>query len=126
MNRQPAHPSITPEQVSDLVDRFYTRIQSDVRLGPIFDARMAGAWDVHLIKMKEFWRSVLLRSGEYKGQPVPKHTHLTEVVTEDFQNWLQLFQLTVDEIFDADARPVVVGAAKRIASSLWLAMDGNV
>ena len=42
--RTPAHPSITPEQISQLVDRFYQRARADDRLGPIFESRLNGEW----------------------------------------------------------------------------------
>ncbi len=123
--RRPAHPSITRQQVSDLVDQFYGRIRQNDRLGPIFEMQIEKDWDTHLEKMKLFWSSVLLRTGDYKGQPVPAHVKLTGVETGDFQIWLGMFSQTVDEVFDPDARPVVVEAAQRIATSLWLAMFGG-
>ena len=126
MTRLPVHPSITREQISRLVDDFYTRVRDDERLGPIFETRVSGDWSPHLAKMKLFWNSVLLRTGEYKGRPVPVHARMTEVRTDDFRRWLQLFRLTVSEIFEADAQPIVIDAAERIASSLWMATSANV
>ena len=76
LRRLPAHPSITPGQISDLVERFYGRVRNDERLGPIFEARVQGEWGPHLAKMKGFWRSVLLKTGEYKGRPVPVHVRI--------------------------------------------------
>ncbi len=123
IERTPAHPSITAEQISDLVDTFYGHVQDDARLGPIFAQHVDGDWAPHLDKMKSFWRSVLLKSGEYKGRPVPAHVKMTEVTTQDFQTWLALFKATVDNVFEQDARPIVMEVAERIASSLWLAMN---
>jgi hemoglobin len=123
--RQPAHPTITDNQISLLVDTFYLKVQSNERLGPIFDQRIDGAWPVHLEKMKSFWRSVLLKTGEYKGRPVPVHASLTDITQDDFELWLMLFQETVEEIFASDARPIVIDASRRIASSLWLACAGD-
>ena len=126
IERQPAHPSITAEQISNLVDRFYGRVRADSRLAPIFEQRVNGKWPAHLAKMKQFWSSVLLRTGEYKGKPVPVHARLTEVQTEDFVIWLDLFRATVAETFEPEAQPIVIEAAERIASSLWLAISGNL
>lgn len=118
--RVPAHGSITPEQVSLLVDQFYNRVRADERLAPIFAAHMSAGWDDHLPKMKAFWRSVLLKTGEYKGKPVPAHAKMADVGTEDFSRWLTLFGATVREIFEPDAQPPIMQAAERIATSLWL------
>ncbi len=126
LRRLPAHPSITPGQISDLVERFYSRVRDDQRLGPIFEARVQGEWGPHLAKMKGFWRSVLLKTGEYKGRPVPVHVRIGGLENEDYIAWLGLFRETVAEVFEADARPVVIEAAERIAASLWHATSGEL
>ncbi len=123
IDRRPVHPSITREQISDLVDRFYTDIRANDRLGPIFERQLDGRWEQHLKKMKAFWRSVLIKTGEYKGKPIPAHVKLTEVTTDDFRQWLRMFETTISDVFETDAQPIVMEAAERIASSLWLAMN---
>ncbi|MBD1546129.1 group III truncated hemoglobin [Roseibium aggregatum] len=122
VRRQPAHPSIDSKQISALVDTFYGRIQEDDRLGPVFDGRLNGRWEPHLEKMKAFWRSVLLKTGEYKGQPVPTHTKLKEVVSDDYRIWLELFRETAFDVFkDEAAARIVIRQAEKIAESLWMA-----
>lgn len=109
ITRQPVHHSITEEQISRLVDTFYTGIQADVRLGPIFNHRVHGEWSPHLERMKEFWRSVLMRTGEYKGRPLPIHVAIEEMEPEDFGRWLTIFRPVVRDCFEndaADIRPV--------------------
>lgn len=123
--RLPVHPSITEQQISDLVDQFYDRVWADPRLGPIFSERLEKTRDEHLSKMKMFWSSVLLRTGVYKGKPVPAHVKLNEVVGSDFEIWLGLFRPVAKEVFSKDAAPLVIEAAERIATSLWLAMFGT-
>lgn len=123
--RMPAHDTITPEQVSHLVDSFYERVRSDEQLAPLFLTHMSLDWPEHLGRMKSFWRSVLLKTGEYKGKPVPAHTKMQNVETEDFAHWLDLFGLTVREVFAPAAQPIVIEAAERIATSLWLAMKAD-
>ncbi|KUO56194.1 MAG: hypothetical protein APF80_00025 [Alphaproteobacteria bacterium BRH_c36] len=123
--REPVHPSITEDQISDLVDRFYDRVWADPRLGPIFSSRLENTREAHLVKMKTFWSSVLLRTGSYKGKPVPAHVRLREVASADFEIWLGHFRPVANEVFTAAAAPLVIEAAERIASSLWLAMFGT-
>lgn len=122
LTRQPVHPTITEEQVSYLVELFYQRVRADARLGPLFDARLEGKWPMHLAKMKDFWSSVLLRTGCYKGTPMPAHMQLHESVSEDFRIWLSIFRPTAVEVFQAEAAPLVIAIAERIAQSLWLGM----
>lgn len=124
--RRPVHPSITAEQISVLVETFYTRVQQDAQLAPIFEKHITGEWGPHLEKMKGFWRSVLLRTAEYNGRPVPVHVRMGRLEKDDFRTWLGLFRETVDEVFEPGARRHVVEAAERIASSLWLATNGDL
>lgn len=125
LNRTPVHPSITEQQISDMVELFYLRVQKDQRLGPVFKGRLDGRWPEHLTKMKDFWSSVLLRTGRFKGKPMPAHMQLTESQSEDFRIWLSIFRPTAQEIFEPEAVPFVVEAAERIAQSLWMAMFGS-
>lgn len=118
--REPLHPSISENQVNNLVDVFYRKVRRDERLHPLFEHNMTAPWDAHLGKMKTFWRSVLLKTGEYKGQPVPAHQKIRPVSDLDFQRWLDLFDQTLRECIEPAARPAVAHVARRIATSLWL------
>lgn len=122
----PLHPSITENQISYLVDSFYIDIAKDKRLGPIFLSRNNGEWGEHLARMKLFWSSVLLKTGKYKGQPVVKHNAIEDLRTSDFEQWLVMFEKTANETFDAEAVPLVMEIARRIANSLWLAKVAKV
>ena len=57
--------------ISDMVEQFYASIRADELLGPIFAKRVAD-WPAHLLRMKQFWRSVLHNSGEFSGNPMAK------------------------------------------------------
>ena len=120
--REPAHPSIDQDQISAPVDRFYDRVWADPVLGPIFKYHIGEDRNAHLEKMKTFWSSVLLKTGAYKGRPVPAHKKLTEVKTEDFVDWLGHFRTVAREVLSAEAAPIVIDKAERIASSLGRAM----
>lgn len=120
VERHAVHPSITPAQIAEFVDRFYDDVRANPRLGPIFSREIDGHWDAHLDKMKAFWRSVLLRTGEYKGQPVPVHLRIADIATDDFAEWLSLFTVVSSRVFHPEAAPLVDEAARRIATSLWL------
>ncbi|MGI9242640.1 MAG: group III truncated hemoglobin, partial [Verrucomicrobiales bacterium] len=44
--------------IVQLVDRFYEKIRSDEKLGPIFNELVDVDWDTHLPKMYDFWDTV--------------------------------------------------------------------
>ena len=105
-----------------LVREFYSRVRKDERLGPIFAREIVGDWEPHLEKMTDFWCSVILKSGDYHGRPVPAHLRLKDVTEADFGIWLALFGETASELFTPEVAAVFVERAERIATSLKLAM----
>ena len=123
--RTAVHPSITGEQISDLVNQFYRQIFLHARLGPIFLDNISGDRGDHLEKMKRFWRSVLLRTGEYKGKPVPAHQKIDGILMSDFEDWLALFADVSAKVFEPEAAGLVNEAARRIATSLWLSRSAD-
>ncbi|HKD46985.1 MAG TPA: group III truncated hemoglobin [Rhizomicrobium sp.] len=113
--------SITEEMIHDLVHGFYARVRADAALGPIFD-RAIKDWDVHLAKMCDFWSSVMLTSGLYKGNPMLAHLRLKSVTPAHFERWLALFRTTAHELFAPDIARSFIGRAENIAKSLQLGM----
>jgi hemoglobin len=109
--------------LSIMVEKFYSRIRDDVRLGPIFEAEIGDNWDPHLEVMKRFWTSVALNAGNYSGKPVAVHQQIGGVEPKDFERWLVLFRATLE---DTAATPEAVNylmfRAERIAKSLRYAM----
>lgn len=123
-NRKPAHPAIDEALIEKLVRHFYTRIQHDDVLGPIFADTITGDWEPHLQKMMAFWSSVTLMTGRYKGQPMQKHFALKQLKPEHFGLWLKLFQECATEICDPDVAEVFASRAHNIARSLKLGLFG--
>src|SRR6188472_3464551 len=79
-----------------LVHAFYARVRGDAELGPIFNRAVAD-WDSHLATMCDFWSSVMLTTGRYKGRPMQAHMRLKMLKPEHFQRWLALFRQTAME-----------------------------
>lgn len=108
--------------LAGLVDAFYARVRSDAQLGPIFNDAVHD-WPEHLEKLKDFWSSVMLASGRYKGQPVPAHLrHKDKLTAELFQRWLTLWAQTTEELMPPHSAAALQFKAARIAESLQLAL----
>lgn len=116
---------ISPDEIAAMVDAFYAEIRRHPRLGPLFEAKIAGNWGPHLERMNLFWRSVLMHSGEYYGQPVVKHNALPDLQEDDFRLWIGLFDTVVGGLFDPARANAIIAVARRIAKSLWLARFGT-
>ena len=97
----PARELITLDDIQLLVDTFYTRVQQDELLSPIFNERIQNNWKQHLQKMYAFWQTVLLEEHTYFGAPFRPHATMP-IDAAHFQQWLNLFTQTVDELFTGD------------------------
>ena len=86
------------DDINLLVDTFYTKVQTDPLVGPIFNGVLLDRWPVHLEKMYRFWQTVLLEEHTYFGSPFLPHAKLP-VGKEHFEQWLLLFYKTIDELF---------------------------
>ena len=128
-------PYPTESQIEDLVAAFYARIRRHPTLGPIFEQVIGGDWTPHLKVMCDFWSSVMLTTGRYKGRPIPAHVRINEprinqqqestiqpplIQPKHFAEWLTLFEATAKELFAPDLAASFIEKAKRIAESLKL------
>jgi hemoglobin len=105
-----------------VVTAFYARIRQDPELGPIFNDAIHD-WPEHLEKLTDFWSSVMLTSGRYKGRPVPAHLkHAQRITPQLFQRWLKIWAETTDELMAPQDAEALQAKAIRIAESLQLAM----
>lgn len=120
--RQPLHPEISEEVIRTLVYAFYGKIREDPDLGPIFARVIGSDWNPHLAKMCDFWSSVMLMSGRYKGNPMIAHMRLKMVRPEHFDRWLDLFRETALEVCPPDIASLFCAKAGNIARSLQLGM----
>ena len=98
------------------------RFASTLFLAPIFERVLRGEWGPHLETMRNFWSSVMLTSGRYKGAPVPAHLRVKAIEPETFDRWLRLFGETCDELFENEVAEAFRAKAIRIAESLKLAL----
>ncbi len=110
---------ITEPMIRTLVVTFYDRVRADPLLGAIFN-RVIDDWDAHLDKLCNFWSSVTLMTGRYKGTPMQAHAALPDITPAHFERWLALFQLTATRTCPPEAAAVFVDRANRIAESLQM------
>jgi hemoglobin len=113
---------ISEDGIRRLVDEFYAKVRTDAELAPIFNRAIPGDWGLHLATMRDFWSSVMLTSGRYKGNPVAVHLRIDGMDPQLFDRWLQLFDETCGELFNASLADTFRAKALRIADSLKLAL----
>jgi len=86
------------EDIKTLVNTFYSKVQEDPFIGPIFNEKIENRWPEHLEKMYRFWETVLLEVHSYSGSPFPPHKQLP-IAKEHFTQWMAIFTKTVDTLF---------------------------
>jgi len=115
---------VTEPMIHELVHAFYGKIRTDPALGPVFN-RVIDDWDVHLAKMCDFWSSVLLMSGRFKGAPMAAHARIDEIRPTHFARWLHVFAQTAEEVCPPPAAALFVAKSQMIAQSLQLGIAAS-
>ncbi|MBC6109788.1 group III truncated hemoglobin [Pedobacter fastidiosus] len=101
-----------------LVDSFYTKIQQNLTIGPIFTDVVKVDWKHHLPKMYDFWESILFGKAIYKGNPMLSHFAINEKAPlheKEFDTWKKIFFETVDELFEGENASTIKQKAQSIA-----------
>jgi hemoglobin len=105
------------KDIERLIDSFYDKVKINPVIGYIFNDNVNIQWETHLPVMYSFWATLLLDEVSYKGNAMLKHIELsrkTPLSAVHFQEWLRLFNETVDELFTG----TVAGLAKNRAANI--------
>jgi len=105
---------LTLEDIKRLVKAFYIEVRQDELLAPVFNDRIQDAWPQHLEKMYAFWQTVLLDEHTYLGSPFHPHANLP-VNHSHFQRWMELFNQTVDALFQGEKASEAKWRAEKMA-----------
>jgi hemoglobin len=116
---------VTEPMIHDLVHAFYRGIRTDPALGPIFNRVIGDDWDAHLAKMCDFWSSVLLMTGRFKGSPMAAHARIPELRPTHFARWLHLFRQSAERLCPPEAAALFVAKSEMIAQSLQLGIAAS-
>lgn len=101
-----------------LVNTFYNKVKTSKILGYIFDDVAKINWETHLPKMYSFWSSILLDEHSFTGNPMQKHAELnklTPLSQNEFDEWITLFNNTVDSLFSGEKADEAKTRAANIA-----------
>ena len=109
---------VSEEDIRTLVFTFYDRVREDELLGPVFDAHIGDDWEAHLEKMCDFWSSILLATGRFRGNPIQAHAGVPEITGGHFDRWIDLFREVAHEVLDEPQALDVAGRSLRMRAVL--------
>lgn len=113
---------LNEQRLRRLISAFYVRVREDELLGPVFAGTVTD-WPAHIDLLTDFWSSVMLTSGRYKGNPIASHAqHRAAITPAHFDRWLGLWSEVTSERMPPSAAQALQSKAARIAESMKLAL----
>ncbi|KAA0107580.1 group III truncated hemoglobin [Mycolicibacterium sp. P1-5] len=116
------------DDVEALLRRFYGQVLvDDVLAEPFTEVRMKGL-ESHLPVMCDFWQTVLFRAGLYTGSALRAHqpVHRRHALTSrHFLRWLELWNATIDEMYQGPIAEHAKIQATRIARAMHRRLTGD-
>lgn len=106
----------TADDIGALVRAFYERARPDPVIGHFF---VDLDWKHHIPRITSFWCMVLLGDRAFQGDPMTAHILLNRrmpMQQAHFDQWLALWQRTVDELFKGPNAEVAKDRARTIAA----------
>ncbi len=116
----------TREDIEDLVNLFYDKVQNDDKIGFFFNDVAKVDWAHHLPKMYSFWETLLFGQISYKGNPMAMHFPINEKVPLEkahFAHWVKLWTETVEENFAGEMAELAIYKATNIANLMGYKME---
>jgi hemoglobin len=120
------HDITSRQDVQLLIDTFYLHVRKDEVIGFIFNDVAQVDWVKHLPVMYDFWDNVLLDSGTYTRNTMAPHFMLNEKVRllpEHFSRWIQLFETTVQQLFQGPTADLAITRARSIKGIMEIKMN---
>ncbi len=116
----------TRKAIELLVNEFYKLVQGDDLIGDYFNDVAKVNWDVHLLKMYDFWESLLLDAGKFKGNMTDTHFKINgmkKIEQQHLQRWLMLFKETLDRFFEGEKAEEAYKRAENVGLILLWKLD---
>ena len=113
------------DDIAFLVRSFYEKVKQNEKIGYIFNDVAKVDWEHHLPIMYDFWENVLFQTGTYARNAIAVHKQLhrlTPLNRDHFEEWLQLWKETVDELFAGDNAELVKQRATSIATVMQISI----
>lgn len=119
----------TREDISLLVNTFYSKIRKAEGLSHFFNQMIVGedAWAIHLDKLTDFWETQLLMARSFSGNPMAAHIKVDKtfdhkIDMKHFGLWLNLWYETIDELFEGQIAQLAKNKARNMSHFIFMEM----
>jgi hemoglobin len=114
-----AFPELTEAAIEAVVGAFYAKVRQDPLLGPVFARSIPDeSWPKHLAIIRDFWSSVMLKTGRYQRNPFAAHVRVEGIRPELFERWLHLWRETCHDVLSPEPADALYEKAVAIGDSL--------
>ena len=114
------------KDVQKIVNNFYQKLLSNKEFEHLFIKVAEIDVLTHIDIIIDFWESVLFQVGKYKRDLIDKHlalNHLHRLNEKHFEEWLQLFNESVDELYEGEKAKKAKDQAFSLAKIIRLKID---
>ena len=112
--------------IDQIVRSFYDKLLADELMRPIFTEAVKLDFEAHFSILVDFWDNILFYSGAYTRNAMMPHLHLHKIYPlkkEHFDQWLKLFNLSVDEGFEGEKASLAKERAFSIATIMQIKVN---
>jgi hemoglobin len=113
------------KDIDELMRVFYADAMQDEAIGYIFTDVAKLDLDHHLPIIGDFWETMLFQTGSYAKHgrnPMQVHGALNEMeplTLDHFTRWLEIFNSTVDDLFEGERADFLKLRARAIANRMF-------
>ena len=115
------------DDLETLVRDFYSRVFADPIIGFLFTDVAHMDLEAHIPVITDFWETILLGGGSYRGGAFRPHAELNEKARlrhGHFARWLALWTLTIHDHFEGPVAEQAKAHAIRVATAFHRRLEG--
>ena len=117
---------VTRQDIERVVAAFYTKARVHPILGPVFMQTIgdqASHWVPHEVKIVDFWANAILSERSYSDNPMLVHSGISAIKPDMFDQWLGLFQETLNDCLTEQVANQWNALARRIGRGLRMGVE---
>lgn len=116
------------QDIELFIRAFYEKVRKDATIGIIFTELVTINWEHHIKLITDFWETILLDNPVYKNNAMEVHYEIHAMYPlgkQHFDAWLNLFNQTLDEMYEGSITSTAKKRALAIAQLMEFKMNNK-